>query len=64
MPARILIVDDEPDMLHLLKRSLEPDLNCQVDTTLSAQSAIQILSQTSYDLLLADIKMPRELKFV
>jgi DNA-binding NtrC family response regulator len=58
MPARILIVDDEPDMLHLLKRSLGADLNCQVDTTLSAQSAIQLLSQTSYDLLLADIKMP------
>jgi len=58
MAARILIVDDEHDMLHLLKRSLEPDLKCHVDTTTSAQSAIQMLAQVSYDLLLADIKMP------
>jgi len=58
MQARVLIVDDEPDMLHLLKRSLEPDLNCRVDTTPSAQTAIRMLSQTAYDLLLADIKMP------
>ena len=58
MPVKILIVDDEPDMLHLLKRSLEPELKCRVDVTPSARTAIQMLSQTPYDLLLADIKMP------
>ena len=58
MPDRILVVDDEPDMLQLLKRSLAPDLKCQVDTTPSAQTAVQMLSQAAYDLLLADIKMP------
>ena len=58
MPTRILVVDDEPDMLRLLKRSLELELECRVDTTPSAQVAMQMLSQTSYDLLLADIKMP------
>jgi DNA-binding NtrC family response regulator len=58
MLSRILVVDDEPDMLHLLKRSLEPELGCRIDTTPSAQAAIQMLSQTTYDLLLADIKMP------
>jgi len=30
MQAKVLIVDDEPDMLHLLKRSLEPDLDCRI----------------------------------
>jgi DNA-binding NtrC family response regulator len=58
MRTRILIVDDEPDLLQLLKRSLEPDLNCRVDTTPEARSAIEMLSQSAYDLLLADIKMP------
>ncbi len=58
MLTRILIVDDEPDMLQLLKRSLEVELECRVDTTPSAQTAIQMLSQSFYDLLLADIKMP------
>jgi len=56
--AKILIVDDESDMLQLLKRSLEPDLNCRVDTTPSARTALEMLSNKAYDLLLADIKMP------
>ena len=58
MKSRILIVDDEPDMLQLLKRSLEPDLDCSVDTTPSARTALEMLANKAYDLLLADIKMP------
>ena len=58
MQARVLIVDDETDLLRLLKRSLEPDLDCHIDTTPSARTAIEMLSRTPYDLLLADIKMP------
>jgi len=58
MPAMILVVDDEPDMLKLLKRSLEPEFDCRVETASSAQAALGMLSQSAYDLLLADIKMP------
>lgn len=54
----ILIVDDEPDMLHLLKRSLESDLDCRIETAGSGNSALQILSQDHFDLVLTDIKMP------
>ncbi len=54
----ILIVDDEPDMLQLLKRSLEPDLNCKVEIASSAKSALHLISQKHPDLVLADIKMP------
>ena len=58
MTHTILVVDDEPDMLALLKRSLEPDLNCQVDTVTSAEQALERLSGgASFDLVLADIKM-------
>src|SRR6056297_2375748 len=55
---QILIVDDEPDMLELLKRSLEPDLNSRLSTAASAKSALQILSEKHVDLALIDIKMP------
>jgi len=55
---QILIVDDEPDMLELLKRSLEPDLNSRLSTAASAKSALQQLSEKSFDLALIDIKMP------
>lgn len=58
MDRSILIVDDEPDMLQLLKRSLAPELNCAVETASSGEMAVQVLSQKPFDLVLADIKMP------
>ena len=58
MRKSILVVDDEPDMLNLLKRSLEPDLNCRVDTATSSNIALKILEKNTFDLVLADIKMP------
>ncbi len=57
-PPQILIVDDEPDMLELLRRSLTPDLNCRLSTAASAKAALQLLSEQSFDLALIDIKMP------
>lgn len=56
--SEILIVDDEPDMLELLKRSLEPDLGCRFSTASSAKAALKILSEKHIDLALIDIKMP------
>ena len=58
MKRTILIVDDEIDMLQLLKRSLEPDLNCVADTATSGERGLELFSQNSYDMVLADIKMP------
>jgi len=58
MPQHLLIVDDEPDMLRLLKRSLEPELGCRVDTAASGEAALEMLGAGNYDLVLADIKMP------
>ncbi len=55
---RILIVDDEPDLLVLLKRSLEPDLGCRVTVVSSGAEALQQVSRQDFDLILADIKMP------
>lgn len=58
MEKTILIVDDEPDMLQLLKRSLEPDLKCSVLTASSAEAAIAAMQHRLFDLVLADIRMP------
>ncbi len=58
MDRSILIVDDEPDMLQLLKRTLAPELGCTVETASSGEMAMQILSHKLFDLVLADIKMP------
>jgi DNA-binding NtrC family response regulator len=58
MQASILIVDDERDLLQLLKRSLAPELKCQVETASSAEMALQRLAHGRFDLILADIRMP------
>jgi DNA-binding NtrC family response regulator len=58
MTAHILVVDDEQDMLTLLKRSLEPELDCIVETASSGESALKKFARTHFDIVLADIKMP------
>ncbi len=58
MQQTILVVDDEKDMLVLLKRSLEPDLKVLVMTASSGEEALKIYSEQPFDLVLADIKMP------
>jgi DNA-binding NtrC family response regulator len=58
MKPSILIVDDEQDLLDLLRRSLEPDLNCRVATAASGEEALKRLAGEPFDLVLADIKMP------
>jgi len=58
MTKSMLIVDDEKDMLHLLKRTLEPDLGCRIETAHNAGRALETLGHQRFDLILADIKMP------
>lgn len=58
MKEIILVVDDEHDMLQLLKRSLEPDLGCEILTAASGEEALERLAERPVDLALLDIKMP------
>jgi len=58
MTPSLLIVDDEQDMLRLLRRSLKSELDCKVQTTSSGEKALQLLDSGIFDLVLADIKMP------
>jgi DNA-binding NtrC family response regulator len=55
---RILIVDDEADLLKLLKRTVPEDLNCEVLTASSGENALRLLSEQPMDLALVDMKMP------
>lgn len=58
MKPRLLIVDDEIDMLKLLKRSVAADLDCQIETALSGEEALHLTEQKPFDLALVDIRMP------
>jgi CheY-like chemotaxis protein len=54
---RILLVDDEPDIVHVLKHGLE-NKGFQVDGHNSPEDAIQSFKPHVYDLAILDIRMP------
>ncbi len=56
-PARILLVDDEPDMLENCSRILSRQGHTCV-TASSGRAALAILEQERPDLLVTDLKMP------
>ncbi len=55
---KLLVLDDEIDMLNLLKRSLAKDLDCSVETVTRADKAIRLLEDSAFHVVLADIRMP------
>ncbi len=54
---RILLVDDEPDILDVCQRILETD-GYQVETAPSGATALEQVKRQPFDLLVTDIKMP------
>ena len=58
MKDRILIVEDEIDLLHGLQRTIPLEIDCEVLIAASAREALAILENEPIDLLLADIQMP------
>lgn len=59
MPATIIIVDDEPDMLMLLKLILTEKTDHQVLTTSDPHQAIDWCRQYQADLVISDLRMPQ-----
>lgn len=57
MTKTILVVDDELDMLQLLQRSLEKDMDCRVEVASSGEMALDQLDRQAIDLLVTDIRM-------
>jgi DNA-binding NtrC family response regulator len=58
MKDRILIVDDEIDLLNGLQRIITSDIDCEALTAENGHDALKILKKESIDLLLADVRMP------
>jgi DNA-binding NtrC family response regulator len=58
MPERILVVDDEPNMLRLLKTILMDKTGYEVTTTNNPLEVSKMLQETHYDLVITDLKMP------
>jgi YesN/AraC family two-component response regulator len=63
-PIKLMVVDDEKDILRIIKRDLEANNNntFKVDTFYSSELAIQAFDghpKDYYDLVLTDIRMPK-----
>ncbi|PJF43474.1 MAG: hypothetical protein CUN55_08925 [Phototrophicales bacterium] len=56
MSARILVVDDEPTIRKFIVRALERE-GYEVESTSDGQKAYEMLMQSSFDVLLTDIRM-------
>jgi DNA-binding NtrC family response regulator len=51
-------VDDEPDMLSLVKMIIEGYSDHQVTTTNNPMEVAELLTKESFDLIITDLKMP------
>ena len=59
MGAKVLVVDDEKRLAQSLGQTLQFDYpGCQVDTAFSGEEALSALANRSYDLIIADVRMP------
>jgi DNA-binding NtrC family response regulator len=58
MIQTILAVDDEPDILRLLERLISERTPYVITTTHNSLEIPELLSQTVYDLILTDLRMP------
>jgi DNA-binding NtrC family response regulator len=58
MAEKILIVDDESDMLELLQRIIEDKTPYQVLTTPDPREVPRLLEENPVDLIITDLRMP------
>jgi len=58
MKPRLLIVDDEKDMLKLLRRAIASEFDCEIETLGGGPQALLRMDETPFDLALVDIRMP------
>jgi two-component system, NtrC family, response regulator AtoC len=56
-PKRLLIIDDEENMRHMLSSLLNKS-GYRVDTASDGADALRMVDQTLYDFILCDLKMP------
>jgi DNA-binding NtrC family response regulator len=58
MPEKLLIVDDEPDMLKLLSMIIKEKTHYEVVTTNNPLEALEFAKKGGFDLVISDLKMP------
>jgi DNA-binding response OmpR family regulator len=59
MKKRILIVDDDPDILTTYKKGLEESGLFEVDTFIDPEETLSNFKKGLYDFLIIDIRLPK-----
>ncbi|MEP7324407.1 MAG: ATP-binding protein [Gemmatimonadota bacterium] len=57
-PLRILLIDDEPHIVHYLRTTLEA-WGHTVEAAVDGQAGLEMASQGEYELIISDLRMPR-----
>ncbi|MCU7891328.1 MAG: response regulator transcription factor [Candidatus Thiodiazotropha sp. (ex Ustalcina ferruginea)] len=57
MRRKVLIVEDEPDIAHLVQTHLT-DIGCEVDIAGNGAAAMSLFKKGGYDLVILDLKLP------
>ena len=55
--GRLLVVDDEPEIRHLLAKGLDDDFEV-IDEAKDGETALDMIQAAEYDCILLDLKMP------
>ncbi len=55
--GKILIVDDEPQILKILSRLLSK-LNCEISTAGTGEEALELIGKEGFDLIILDLRLP------
>lgn len=56
--AKILIVDDERDIMESTRRFISKKIDCVIEEAADSATALEKINQNDFDLVLLDIKMP------
>ena len=57
-PLRVLVVEDEPDVAHLIKHTLERNGELRVDIAAAGDAALHAVSGHTPDLVILDLNLP------
>ena len=57
MPAKVLLIDDEKDFLDIMAERMEAR-GMEVATATSAEDALKMVIEKSYDVIIMDLMMP------
>jgi DNA-binding NtrC family response regulator len=55
---RILVIDDEPDVLESVATLIQHGVDADVETVTSAKAALGLMGKRSFDLVVTDFRMP------